>query len=176
MDTYVPLLAVVALCAEKFALTNEPSRREWFGGGYDVPGIHSICVDPLNSRRVLVGISCGGVWITEDGGASWKPGVAGMRAAYMPPERAEDPAVQDPHRIVQCASAPDVYWCQHYNGIWRSHDGAQRWQEIGAAAKPLASDFGFAVAAHPQDPLTAWFVPAMADERRIPIGAHCCPE
>lgn len=31
------------------------------------------------------------------------------------------------------------------------------------------SKFGFAVAAHPRDPLTAWFVPAIKDERRIPV-------
>ncbi|HEX9568205.1 MAG TPA: exo-alpha-sialidase, partial [Rhodospirillales bacterium] len=34
-------------------------------------------------------------------------------------------------------------------------------------AKP--SGFGFAVAAHPRDPKTAWFVPATKDERRVPV-------
>src|SRR5207244_1075717 len=29
--------------------------------------------------------------------------------------------------------------------------------------------FGFAVAVHPRDPETAWFVPAIKDERRIPV-------
>lgn len=156
------------------ALWDEPSRREWFGGGYDVPGIHSICVDPRDARRVLVGISCGGAWMSRDGGASWTASVSGMRAAYMPPERAEDPAVQDPHLIAQCAGAPDVYWCQHHNGIWRSDDGAASWQEIGPAARPLVSDFGFAVAVHPADPLTAWFVPAVADQKRVPKDAALC--
>ncbi len=33
------------------------------------------------------------------------------------------------------------------------------------------SDFGFAVAVHPQDPDTAWFVPAVADQQRIPANA-----
>ncbi len=28
------------------ALWAQPGRREWFGGGYDVPGIHSILIDP----------------------------------------------------------------------------------------------------------------------------------
>jgi hypothetical protein len=50
------------------SLWDAPERREWFGGGYDVPGIHSICVDPRDSRHVLVGISCGGSWVTHDGG------------------------------------------------------------------------------------------------------------
>ena len=40
------------------------------------------------------------------------------------------------------------------------------WQEL-TAIRP--SKFGFAVAAHPRDPNTAWFVPAIKDERRIPV-------
>ncbi|HEU4374159.1 MAG TPA: exo-alpha-sialidase, partial [Telluria sp.] len=36
------------------ALWDVPQRAEWMGGGYDVPGIHSICVDPRDSDRVLV--------------------------------------------------------------------------------------------------------------------------
>ena len=150
------------------ALWDVPQRKEWFGGGYDVPGIHSICVDPRNSDHVLVGVSCGGVWRTEDGGASWRVSSTGMRADYMPPELNENEAVQDPHRIVRCAGAPDVLWCQHHNGMWRSADNGHYWQEIRTA--PLSS-FGFAVAAHPQHGGTAWFAPAVADQQRIPIGA-----
>jgi photosystem II stability/assembly factor-like uncharacterized protein len=33
---------------------------------------------------------------------------------------------------------------------------------------PLSS-FGFAVAVHPQDADTAWFVPAVKDEKRVPV-------
>ena len=34
------------------------------------------------------------------------------------------------------------------------------------------STFGFAVAAHPSDPDTAWFVPAQKDEKRIPVDGR----
>ncbi len=54
-------------------LWDKPERKGWFGGGYDWPGIHSVVVDPRNADRVLVGISCGGVWETLDGGATWSP-------------------------------------------------------------------------------------------------------
>ena len=150
------------------ALWNVPQRAEWFGGGYDVPGIHSICVDPRDSRRVLLGVSCGGVWQTADGGATWALTAHGMRADYMPPEQDENEAVQDPHRIVRCAGMPDVLWCQHHNGIWRSADAGHSWQEITGV--PL-SNFGFAVAAHPSDGDTAWFVPARSDQLRVPVDA-----
>ncbi|WP_446914393.1 hypothetical protein, partial [Klebsiella pneumoniae] len=32
--------------------------------------------------------------------------------------------------------------------------------------------FGFAVAAHPHDPETAWFVPAVKDECRVPVDGR----
>jgi hypothetical protein len=147
-------------------LWEKPERKKWFGGGYDVPGIHSICVDPRNSQKILLGISCGGAWQTHDGGASWDLAAKGMLANYMPPELADDQNIQDPHRIAQCAAAPDVLWCQHHAGIWRSVDAAASWQQL---TTPVGqSDFGFAVAAHPRDPDTAWFVPAMSDQKRVP--------
>ena len=150
------------------SLWSRPERLQWFGGGYDVPGIHSICPHPQRTGELLVGISCGGVWVTRADGASWALQADGMRAAYMPPEGEGDPNIQDPHRIVRCPAAPDVLWCQHHNGIWRSTDNAASWHEV--ANVPLAN-FGFAVAVHPEDAQTAWFAPAQADERRVPVDA-----
>jgi photosystem II stability/assembly factor-like uncharacterized protein len=135
------------------------------GGGADYPGLHSICVDPRDSRRVTLGVSTGGVWRTEDGGATWACRGQGMRAAYMPPERAYDPRVQDVHRIVQCPAKPDVFWVQHHNGVFHSSDDAATWREL--TDMPVSA-FGFPVAVHPADPDTAWFVPGDKDERRIP--------
>jgi hypothetical protein len=147
-------------------LWRDPKRKAWFGGGADLPGIHSICVDPRDSRRVLVGVSCGGVWITEDGGATWNVGGKGMWAAFMPPDQNDDPNIQDPHRLVQCRANPDHLWVQHHNGIFRSTDGAASWQDVKDVPPSV---FGFAVAVHPEDADTAWFVPAIKDEKRIPV-------
>lgn len=148
------------------ALWNRAERAEWFGGGYDAPGIHSICPHPHHAGELLVGISCGGVWVSRDDAAGWQLQADGMRAAYMPPEQADSPNTQDPHRIERCAGAPDVLWCQHHNGIWRSTDNARSWQEVHGAP---VSGFGFALVVHPQQPDTAWFVPAKADECRVPV-------
>ncbi|MCG3134986.1 MAG: hypothetical protein HMLKMBBP_02478 [Planctomycetes bacterium] len=147
-------------------LWRHPDRKRWFGGGEPEPGIHSIVVDPRNSRRVFVAVSCGGVWLTEDGGETWTCRADGMRAEYMPPEQQRDPVIQDPHRMVACAAAPDVLWCQHHNGVFRSTDGAKSWQEI---TQVNPSVFGFAVGVHPRDPDLAWLVPAIKDEKRIPV-------
>jgi photosystem II stability/assembly factor-like uncharacterized protein len=146
-------------------LWNEPERAKWFGGGYDHPGIHSVIVDPSDSRRVLLGVSCGGVWITDDDGSSWRVSTKGMYAEYMPPESREDPSIQDPHRMVMCPSATNVLWVQHHNGVFRSADGGESWQSI--PSKP--SSFGFAAAIHPRDPKTSWLVPLVKDERRVPV-------
>ena len=148
------------------SLWHRAERAEWFGGGYDAPGIHSICPHPQRAGEVLVGISCGGVWVSDDDAAGWHLQAKGMRAAYLPPEQADSPNTQDPHRIERCAGAPDVLWCQHHNGIWRSADNARSWQAVTGAP---VSDFGFALAVHPQQPDTAWFVPGQADERRVPV-------
>ena len=150
------------------ALWDMPQRLGWFGGGFDVPGIHSICVDPRDSKHVLIGVSCGGAWVTRDGGDTWVLSATGMRANYMPPEQADDGNTQDPHRIVQCRAAPDTLWCQHHGGMWRSTNGGALWDEIKNVP---VSNFGFAVAAHPHDDNTAWFVPAVADQKRIPVDA-----
>lgn len=149
------------------SLWDNPTRANWFGGGYDTPGIHSICVDPRDSRHILLAISSGGVWRTEDGGESWATSSKGLRAEYMPPEMQFDEVSQDPHRMVRCRDNPDALWIQHHNGIFRSTDNARTWTEL----KAPGSSFGFAVAVHPADGETAWFAPAQKDERRIPVNA-----
>ena len=147
------------------SLWERPERSQWFGGGADLPGIHSICVDPRDPRRVLLAVSCGGVWQTRDEGATWGLAAEGMRAEYMPPDQQGDQAIQDPHHMVMCRSQPDVLWVQHHNGIFKSTDGAASWRELTDVPPSV---FGFAVAVHPDDPDTAWFVPAVKDEKRYP--------
>ena len=88
-------------------LWDMPERNKWMGGGADIPGIHSICVDPRASQSVRVAISCGGVWVTHDGGETWKQSAHGMRFDDGPPDFAENPETQDPHREEQVPSPVD---------------------------------------------------------------------
>ncbi len=148
------------------SLWERPDRLEWTGGGYDHPGIHSICVDPRDPLRLAIGISIGGVWVTRDGGLTWEPHSKGMFAVYVPPDLRDTPNAQDPHRLLQCRANPEVFWVQHHNAVFRSTDGAATWVEI--EDRP-PSVFGFAAAAHPHDPDTAWFAPAVSDECRVPV-------
>ena len=147
-------------------LWDRPEREGWFGGGYDHPGVHSILVDPRDSSKLTVGISCGGVWKSEDRGATWRLTGKGLRSDYTPPEQSEELNTQDPHLLAMCPSAPDVIWCQHHNGIFLSRDGGETFEEF-RDVKPAV--FGFAVAVHPDDPETAWLVPGVKDECRVPV-------
>jgi photosystem II stability/assembly factor-like uncharacterized protein len=146
------------------SLWNVPQRAKWAGGGYDFAGIHSVSVDPRDAKRVSIAISSGGVWETRDSGQSWIVLGKGLIAGYVPPEQAGLPEFQDPHRVSRCAGAPDTMWMQHHSGMFRSTDAGASWTQL----KPPGDDFGFAVAAHPRDPLSAWFVPAIKDEVRVP--------
>jgi hypothetical protein len=146
-------------------LWRHPDRNKWLGGGAEIPGIHSICVDPRDSNTVRIGISCGGVWVTKDGGKTWKQSAHGMRFDQGPKEEAENPDTQDPHMMVQSPSDPTKFWVQHHCGIWKSVNDGVTWTEV--KAKP--SSFGFGVVVHPKDANTAWFVPGIKDEKRIPV-------
>lgn len=151
------------------SLWDHPKRKQWMGGGADLPGIHSIIVDPRNSSRVWIAVSTGGIWSTEDGGATWEQRGDGMRADHVPPELTNDPIAQDVHCLVQCPASPGRMWVQHHNGIFVSSDEGRNFSEI-TGVEP--STFGFPVVVHPKNPDTAWFVPGIKDEKRIPRDAR----
>jgi hypothetical protein len=144
-----------------------PERKKWNGvAGGEQPGLSSVLINPRNPSAIRLGVSTGGVWASDDAGASWRLLGKGLYAEYMPPELRDDPIAQDVHQLARCAAEPNVIWCQHHNGVFRSEDAGATWRDL-TAIRP--SKFGFAVAAHPRDPDTAWFVPAVKDERRIPV-------
>lgn len=151
------------------SLWDHPKRKEWMGGGADLPGVHGIYVDPRNSQHVTIAVSIGGLWHTEDGGLNWTQRGEGMRAEYAPPDKVSDPNYQDVHCLARCHDAPDHMWVQHHNGIFVSSDAGRTFTEI-TTAKPSA--FGFPVVVHPNDPETAWFVPEIKDEKRIPVSGE----
>ncbi len=151
-------------------LWDRPERKNFFGGGYDQPAIHSICRDPRDPRTLRLAISSGGVWVTRDDGATWE--LVGQGLSYdegFPPEMRGKLDIQDVHQMKQCRSAPEHLWIQHHCGVFKSADGGRTWAAV-KGAKPTG--FGFGVAVHPDDPKTAWFAPAVKDERRVPVDGR----
>ncbi len=153
------------------SLWDHPSRKtQWFGGGRDNPGIHSIIVDPRDSSHLFVGISCAGVFESTDDGQSWNPRNKGMTADFLPDEAAE--IGQDPHLVVGSPSHPDVLWNQNHCGIFVSTDGCAHWQPVHKKDGP--ANFGFAIAVHEQDPATAWVIPGISDQIRVAVDQALC--
>ena len=152
-------------------LWDHPSRKgQWFGGGRDHPGIHSILVDPTDSDHIYIAISCAGTFETKDGGQTWHPMNKGLRADFLP-----DPASeigQDPHLVDWCKGNTQVMWQQNHCGIYRSEDGGANWTDI--SEKDGIANFGFAVAAHETDPNVAWVVPGVSDVMRVAIDNSLC--
>ena len=86
---------------------------------------------------------------------------------WIVPARWHAPIAQDVHCLVQCPAAPERFWVQHHNGIFVSSDEARTFTELKDVEPSV---FGFPVRVHPKDPDTAWFVPEIKDEKRIPVG------
>ena len=139
-------------------------EHTWMGGGRDEAGIHSIVVDPRDANHLYVAVSCAGVLETKDGGRTWSYRNEGVASALQPEEGSAYGC--DPHFVTACAADPDVLWQQNHLGVYRSADGAGTWAEL--TNKPYV-DFGFAVAAHPQKPETAWIAPMESDARRMAV-------
>jgi len=153
------------------SLWDHPSRNEfWMGGGRDEPGIHSILVDPRGSNRMITGISCAGVFITDDGGQTWEPRNRGLRADFLPNPEAE--IGHDPHLVVQCAAQPDVLWQQNHCGIFRSTDLGQNWTDVSGSDG--VAKFGFTIAVDPQNGERAWVLPAVDADQRVAVDRKLC--
>ncbi|MCB0572797.1 MAG: hypothetical protein KDC66_23675 [Phaeodactylibacter sp.] len=153
------------------SLWNHPSRpKNWFGGGFDHPGIHSIVLDPRDDNHLYIGISCAGVFESLDGGQSWMPRNKGMRADYLPDPHTE--VGHDPHLLLAAPSNPDVLWQQNHCGIFVSTDRAANWADVSETAGPAR--FGFAIAIADDNPYQAWVAPALSDEKRVAIGHSLC--
>ena len=147
------------------SLWMRPERTEWFGGGYDVPGIHSICPHPARSGELLVGVSCGGAWVTPDGGETWSLRAKGMRADFMPPEKRRErehpgPALDRAMRGV--ARRVVVPASQRHLAF-----GRQRGVMAGGHQRP-GVELRLRGGRASDDADTAWFAPAEADACRVP--------
>ena len=138
-----------------------PQRKAWCGGDQDGtpdgPKLHSILIDPRNSRHMYVGMSSGGVFESTDGGADWRPLNKGVKALFMPDP---DPEYgHDPHCVRLSPAAPDRLYQQNHCGIYRLDRPASRWTDIGASMPKSVGAIGFPMVLHPRDPDTLWVFP-----------------
>ncbi len=150
------------------ALWNHPTRPTWQPGGGGLC-LHSILTWPDDPDRLLVAVSAAGVWITEDGGRSWRQGNRGLLARYLPEETRETATALCVHHIERSPVRPQRLFMQFHGGVYRSDDGGESWQDIGSG---LVSDFGFPLAVDPADPDSAYVIPLTADVDRVTPGGR----
>jgi hypothetical protein len=141
-------------------LHDHPHRPRWMPGGGGLC-LHTIVPDPAHRGRLFVAISSGGVYRTDDGGASWQARNVGVRAEFMPEKFPE--FGQCVHKIVQHPARPERLFLQNHWGLYRSDDAGDSWQDI---AHDVPSDFGFAMVMHPHDPETVYILPIESDQFR----------
>jgi photosystem II stability/assembly factor-like uncharacterized protein len=149
-------------------LWEEPSRPEWQPGGGGLC-LHSVATWPGDPRRLAVGISAAGVWLTEDGGQSWRRGNEGLVARYLPEDVRESSNSLCIHHIERAPTRPERLFLQFHGGVYRSDDAGETWVDIGAG---LPSDFGFPLVVDPADPDSAFVIPLHADRDRVTPGGH----
>ena len=106
-----------------------PSRKDqWFGGGRDYAGIHSIIVDPDDSDHIYTGISVAGLFESKDCGNTWNPMNKGLKADFLPDPHAE--IGHDPHLLVSAPSDKTIMWQQNHCGVFISRDACLNWQDV----------------------------------------------
>jgi hypothetical protein len=145
-------------------LWNHPHRPRWQPGAGGLC-LHTILPDPDRRDRIRIAISAAGMYVTDNGGKTWRSSNTGVRAEFLPDKYPE--FGQCVHKVVQSSGRPDRLYLQNHWGLYRSDDRGESWTDV---ANGVPSDFGFPIAIHPRDPETAWIVPLESDEFR------CTPE
>lgn len=145
-------------------LWNHPQRPKWQPGGGGLC-LHTILLHPNDPKHIRIAVSTGGMYVTDDGGATWRPSNRGVRADFLPEKYPE--FGQCVHKVAQSKGRPERMFLQNHWGLYRTDDGGENWTDV---ANGVPSDFGFAMAVHPEDPDCAWIVPLESD------GFRCTPE
>jgi hypothetical protein len=142
-------------------INDDPTYIKWMGtvqdGTPDGPKLHSIIVDPRDSRHIYFGMSGGGVHESTDGGRTFKVLIDGLDVVEGFPK--DDPTMHDPHCIRMCPSNPDRLYQQNHCGIYRIDRPSSTWTRIGRAMPKKVGDIGFTMIVHPRDDDVAWVLP-----------------
>lgn len=157
-------------------ISNHAHARTWR------PGNGGLCMHTIvpDGKRVHVGISTGGHYVSEDGGETFQASNQGVGAGFVPDPFPE--YGQCVHKIVRTPLAPGRMYMQNHGGwaewsgpggprpdigVLRSDDHGKTWRSI---AKGLPSDFGFPIVVHPENADTVYVMPHEPMTRTCPGG------
>ena len=125
--------------------------------------LHSILLDPKDSKWMFIAISAAGAFRTDDGGKTWKPINQGLHSQYIPDPNAE--VGHCVHHIAMHPKRPKTLFMQKHWDIMRSDDAGDSWHEVSGN---LPSDFGFPIDIHAHEPDTIYVVPIKSDSEHFP--------
>jgi photosystem II stability/assembly factor-like uncharacterized protein len=131
-------------------LFEAPSRKEWgVDWGFGTTGlcIHTIRVDPRNSKRIFIVASGNGPYRSDDGGATWRRLLDGV-TDYCPLGGEENaPSVPKPdrdskteehlkqvhvctHKLWISKADPQIAFQQNHCGVYMSRDAGDHWVDV----------------------------------------------
>lgn len=142
-------------------LWDHPHRPTWAPGAGGA-AVHTVLPES-DGERVVVAMSTGGVYVSDDGSHDWAPRNRGITADFLPGPSPDHG--QCVHKVAVDAGDRQRLYAQNHGGVFRTDDGGVSWTSI---ADGLPCDFGFPVVASPRTPGTAWVVPLTADMLRLP--------
>ncbi len=128
--------------------------------------LHTVLLDPSDSKRMFIAISAAGAFRTDDGGTTWRPINRGLTSQGIPDPDAE--VGHCVHRIAMHRSRPSVLFMQKHWDVMRSDDGGGSWREVSGN---LPTDFGFPIVVHAHEPETIYVVPIKSDSEHFPPDA-----
>lgn len=144
-------------------LTKHPTRPGWFAGAGGMC-LHTILIDPRDSRRMWVAMSAVGVFRTEDGGETWTACNQGL--ARVPTGQPYEEVGYCIHKMVMDPNDPDTLYMQEHGGVFKSTDGGNHWTSIedGLALREGDAPFGFPICVSPAGDL--FLLPLESSEQR----------
>jgi photosystem II stability/assembly factor-like uncharacterized protein len=128
-----------------FLTTN--GGREWeerMAGMKEVHIVVSLAMDPTNPRLLYAGTT-GGAYRTQDGGASWQK----VNTGLIPEEVLNASLALGINTLVVDPVNPTVVYAGTTNGLFRSANRADSWQQIGQS---MPDQFVSSLVAHPTEP------------------------
>jgi photosystem II stability/assembly factor-like uncharacterized protein len=149
-------------------LWDHETRPNWNPGNGGLC-LHTVAPWPGDPQKLMVAISAVGVWLSDDGGSSWRHSNTGIVLDYVPEDAPENPIQHCVHDVRRAPARPERLFMQFHGGVYRSDDAGATWTDVGEG---LPSDFGFPIVVDPADPDSAYVIPLVgAEDRTTPAGA-----
>ena len=124
---------------------------------------------PAIPSRIALAISAVGVWLTEDGGETWRQREQGPRTPVHPEEAREDTLTLCVHNMHRAPTRAGT--ALHAVPRRRLPLGRRRRDRGRHRRTACPSDFGFPMVIDPDDPDSAYVIPLVADmDRATPEG------